>query len=329
VGPGDLGRILSLLHVPSRPEVIAGMDVLDDAGVFRLGEETALVHTVDFFTPIVDDPYDFGRIAAANALSDVYAMGAEPVTALNIVCFPVGVLPVDVLRRILEGGISVLEEAGAALVGGHTIEDKELKYGLAVTGTVDPRQLVRTRGCRPGDVLVLTKPLGTGIVNTALKGGVASAEHVKAAVEVMTALNDVPASLFSRFHVSACTDVTGFGLAGHAAEMVETKEAGMEIDVHALPVLEGVRRYAEEGFLPGGLHRNREHARGNVRIDPGVPSWWRDVLFDPQTSGGLLVALPAGSADEFVNALRERGKPHARVIGRVTEEHPGIIEVRP
>jgi selenide,water dikinase len=298
--------------------VIVGTETSDDAGVFRLRPDLAIVNTVDFFTPIVDDPYTFGQIAAANALSDVYAMGADPVTALNIVGFPKGTLDLDVLGEILKGGGERARAAGVVVIGGHSIIDPELKYGMAVTGVVHPDRVIRNVGVREGDVLVLTKPLGTGIVTTALKKRKASRASVRAAVASMVSLNGPAARIARAFPVHACSDVTGFGLLGHAAEMATGSGVTLVLDSAALPLLPGARRLAEQGFLTGGCQRNRAYLTDKVVIERAVPVGLRDVSFDPQTSGGLLLALPARAGDRLVRKLRAQGIAAAAIIGRAT-----------
>jgi selenide,water dikinase len=308
--------VLRLLPVYHHPNVIVGTETSDDAGVFRLGPDLAIVNTVDFFTPIVDDPYTFGQIAAANALSDIYAMGADPVTALNIVGFPKGTLDLTILGEILKGGGERARAAGAVVIGGHSIIDPELKYGMAVTGVVHPDRVIRNVGVRDGDVLVLTKPLGTGIIATALKQRKASRASVRAAVESMVALNGPASRIARRFAVHACSDVTGFGLLGHSAEMAMGSGITLLLDSSALPLLPGGRRLAERGFLTGGCQRNRAYLADKVVVEPRVPEGLREVAFDPQTSGGLLLAVPAKAADRLVRKLREHGIDAATIVGR-------------
>jgi len=308
--------VLRRLPTLSHPDVIVGTETSDDAGVFRLRADLAVVNTVDFFTPIVDDPYVFGQIAAANALSDVYAMGADPVTAMNIVGFPKATMDIEVLGDILEGGLDRAREAGAVVIGGHTIIDQELKYGMAVTGVVHPDRVIRNVGVRPGDVLVLTKPLGTGIVTTALKQRKASRAAVKAAVDSMVALNRVASEVARRFPVHACSDVTGFGLLGHGAEMAMGSRVTLVFEAKALPLLPGARRLAAAGFLTGGCKRNRAWLADKVVVEPSVAPGYEDVAFDPQTSGGLLIALPAARAGALLTRLRARGVAAATIVGR-------------
>lgn len=309
-----LSRLPSLKH----PRVLVGNDSCDDAGVYRLSATKALVLTVDFFPPMVDDPYVFGQIAAANALSDVYAMGGQPLVALGIVAFPSKKLPLDLLVRILEGAGERVAAAGAVIIGGHSVVDPELKYGLAVTGTVHPGRIVRNGGARPGDLLVLTKPLGTGIVCTGIKQRVAKPEEEAFAIASMIALNDVAGAMLVRFGAHACTDVTGYGLAGHALEMAEASgRVRIEIDSAQLPLLPGTARLAEDGFRTGGAARNREWLAARLTIGPDVSPALAEAVLDPQTSGGLLVSLAPGKAEAFEKALHRKGLRPA-IIGRVT-----------
>jgi len=283
------------------------------------------VETADVITPLVDDPHTFGRIAAANAVSDVYAMGGRPVTAMNLVFFPASTLPGEVLREILAGGQSVLKEAGVCLVGGHTVEDDELKYGLSVTGLVAPDSIIRNSTSRPGDVLILTKPLGTGIISTAIKGGMADVKVISEAVRWMTTLNRAAAGLMAECHASAATDVTGFGLIGHAAEMARGAGLTLRIDLAAVPLMNGLRDLAADGMVPAGCYRNRDHylplLTGDRRdSDALLP------LFDPQTSGGLLITLAPEDAGHFMTFAEERGI-FARRIGEVLPLQAFSIEV--
>lgn len=305
------------------PDVLVGTETSDDAGVFRLRGDLAIVNTVDFFTPIVDDPYVFGQIAAANALSDVYAMGADPITALNVVGFPKATLDIDVLEAVLEGGLERARAAGAVVIGGHTIIDPELKYGMAVTGVVHPKRVVRNVGVRVGDALVLTKPLGTGIVTTALKRRKAPPASVKAAVASMVALNRQASEVMRAFPVHACSDVTGYALLGHGTEMARGSGVSLVFEAKVLPLLPGALRLASAGFLTGGCTRNRAYLADKVVVEPSVPAGYADVAFDPQTSGGLLIALPAGQANRLVRALRSRGVQAATVIGEAVPRRRG------
>ena len=318
MGPGDLDRALCGLVFPSDENVLIGLERADDAGVYRVNDELALIQTVDFFTPIVDDPYDFGRIAAANALSDVYAMGGVPKTAMNLVAFPAKTMDFSVLRRILEGGIAVMREAGVVLIGGHSIEDAELKYGLAVTGYIHPDRVLAKKNLRPGDRLVLTKPLGTGIINTAIKGGLASPAAAAAVTEQMAALNRTAAETMAAFDVSACTDVTGFGLLGHLAEMVSGSGCAARISAARVPLIAETLDFAAMGLVPAGAHRNRTFRQAMVDFGAGIDPIMQDVLFDPQTSGGLLISVAGAQAGELVSALHGAGIADAAAIGEVT-----------
>ncbi len=318
---------MSGLKLPEDPNLLVGLHTSDDAGVYRLDAGTALVQTVDFFTPVVDDPETFGRIAATNSLSDVYAMGGRPLTAMNVVGFPVKKLGLEVLQAILRGGVAKLREAGVVLAGGHSVDNPEVLFGLSVTGLVHPDWVWRNTGALPGDALVLSKALGTGVITTALKAGLAAAGDVAAAVASMETLNRQAAERAADLAIHAATDVTGFGLAGHACEMLGDQPVGFELDARALPLLPGAAGYAAQGLMPGGLHRNREHFGPRVELGPEVPAAARDLLFDPQTSGGLLFALPVGQAEALAEELRADGLP-AAVIGQVTSDHPGRIAVR-
>jgi selenide, water dikinase len=315
------------LPIPKDPRVLVGLETSDDAGVYRLNDEVALVQTVDFFTPIVDDPFTFGQIAVANALSDVYAMGGTPLTALNLVAFPIKTLSSSVLKEILLGGLSKLEEAGVALVGGHTVEDPELKYGLAVTGIVHPNKILTNAKAKVGDRLVLTKPLGTGIIATALKGGMASEEAVRKIVESMVALNRKASESMQAFGAHACTDITGFGFVGHASEMVLASHVGMVIRSKEIPIFSEAIEYTKLGLIPGGAHSNRQFFSCRVEVHSNVPSFLTDILYDPQTSGGLLISLPPSEADRLVETLKKEGDVYSSVVGEVVEEPRGKIQV--
>jgi len=302
------------------------MERAEDAGVFRISPTLALVQTVDFFTPIVDDPYDFARIAVANALSDVYAMGGKPLTALNVVCFPRDSMDLSVLHRVLEGGLAMLHEAGVILLGGHTVDDPELKYGLAVTGVIHPDKVVHSNTARPGDVLILTKPVGTGIISTAIKKGVASRAAISSIVKSMTSLNRPASEAMLEVGVHACKDVTGFGLLGHACEMIQGTQVGFEIDSASIPLFPHALEYYKKGFVPGGLHRNRDFRKNMVTFDPTVPAHIQDLLFDPQTSGGLLIAVSKAKAPRLQAKLESVGIK-APIIGKVVSQHKGRIKI--
>lgn len=314
---GTLGKVLSRLPPSHDPNLLVGIGTNDDAGVYRIGENLALVNTVDFFPPIVDDPYDFGRIAAANALGDVYAMGGRPVTAMNLVAFPKEGLSLDVLHDILRGGADKLAEAGVALVGGHSVADPEPKYGLAVTGLVDPARVVTNAGARPGDRLVLTKPIGTGIVTTALKQNAADAQSVARVIESMAHLNRRAAELMVEAGAHACTDITGYGLLGHALEMATASGVALRIAHRHVPHFPAALALIARGITSSGLASNRRAFSGKTHFDAAVPETWRDLLFDAQTSGGLLIALPEAAASQIVEQLAAEGHLGVAVIGRV------------
>jgi cysteine desulfurase len=318
IEPQKLEAVLKTLPQVKNPNVLVGTDTSDDAAVYQLSDEMALVQTLDFFTPIVDDPFDFGAIAAANALSDAYAMGARPIFALNIVGFPEDVLPLEVLEQILKGAQSKAEEAGIPVLGGHTIEDPEPKYGMVVSGIVHPEKVIKNTGAKVGDVLVLTKPLGTGIISTAMKRGVAEAHVIHKAIEVMKALNKTAAELMLKYDVSACTDVTGFGLLGHLKEIIESSKVGAELDFDALPFIETTKDLAAAGLIPGGTFNNREFV--DAVVDFGDLSRTSQLLVsDAQTSGGLLVCLPPKEAELYLEELHTSGILDACIIGRVVD----------
>jgi selenide,water dikinase len=304
------------------------MERAEDAGVYKLTDELAVIQTVDFFTPIVDDPYQFGQIAVTNSLSDVYAMGGRPLTALNIVCFPHPTMDISVLRDVLRGGLDKMHEAGVILVGGHSVEDPELKYGISVNGVIHPDKVIHNNGARVGDRLILTKPLGTGIISTAIKGDVAGEEDVARIVRSMTTLNRTASELMQAVGVNACTDITGFGLLGHACEMIECTDVGMVIEASAVPVFPGARELAEMGMIPGGLHRNRDFRKDMVDVASSVPQYLNDILFDPQTSGGLLIAVPGEKAQNLLESLHKEGVAEAAIIGEVVASPKGRITVR-
>ncbi len=303
------------------------MERAEDAGVYKLRDDLAIIQTLDFFTPIVDDPYTFGQIAAANALSDVYAMGGRPLTAMNIVCFPIKTMDMSVLHDILRGGLDKLHEAGATLVGGHSVEDDEMKYGLSVTGVIHPDRVVRNVGARDGDALILTKPLGTGIINTAVKAEMADEDSVVKVTACMAALNRTPAELMMTVGVRACTDVTGFGLLGHACEMIEGTEVGMRVDSKRVPFFPEAQELADMGMVPGGLHRNRDFRKHMVDISESVQRSFEDVLYDPQTSGGLLISVASSDADALLREMHANGVEDAAIIGEVVAEPKGRVVV--
>lgn len=306
-----------------------GRETSDDAGVYKLRDDLALIQTLDFFTPIVNDPYRFGQIAAVNALSDVYAMGGRPLTAMNIVGFPKQTLDKSILKDILRGGLEKIHEAGALLVGGHSIDDAELKYGLSVTGIVHPDRVLTNAGARPGDRLLLTKPLGTGIIATALKGKFAAPEAEAAMIAVMVELNKAGAEAMEDVGVHACTDITGFGLLGHALEMAVASKVGMLLHASQVPIIPYAREYARVGMVPAGTFANRQYCRHALRADPAIPDPILDILADAQTSGGLLISVPGERAEMLLAGLRSRAVESAAWIGEITDGPPGTITVIP
>lgn len=312
----------------THPDLLVGMENPDDAGVYRINDDLALILTLDFFTPVVDEPYLFGQIAVANALSDVYAMGGRPVLAMNIICFPQDG-DISILKDILKGGFDKMSEAGVLLVGGHSVDDREIKYGLSVTGTVHPRKILANRGSRPGDRLVLTKPLGTGIVATAVKADMASRQAQEKVIRSMNTLNRVPAEIMEGFAVHACTDITGFGLLGHACEMIENTAAGIVVYASRVPVFEEALEYAGMGLIPGGAYRNEKFRQTLVDTEGEIDDDRMKLMFDPQTSGGLLISLEAGEAEKLLAELHAHGIGEAAIIGEITEEHPGRIVIKP
>ena len=311
--------------MPRDPNVLVGFGTLDDAGVYRLSETQALVQTVDFITPIVDDPFAYGEIAAANALSDVYAMGGQPLTALNVTCFPAGLDP-EILGGILRGGLAKCREANVALLGGHTVDDPEIKFGLSVTGTVDPAHLWTNAGARVGDALVLTKPLGTGVITTGVKQGVAPAEALHAALASMRMLNRAARDAAAAIGPHACTDVTGFSLLGHLYQMLRASGVRAVVRADKVPLLTGALDLARAGVGPGGTGRNKAYFAEYVTLAPGVEEAVVNLLFDPQTSGGLLVSVGGNKAEALLAALAQSGVAANR-IGEVTEASSGHVFV--
>lgn len=297
--------------------LLVGTETGDDAGVYRVTDDTALVLTADFITPPVDDPYQFGQVAAANALSDVYAMGGRPIAALNLVGFPSDQLPLETLERIIAGALSKIHEAGATLAGGHTTEDEEPKFGLSVTGVVHPDRIWRNVGAEAGDRLVLTKPVGSGVLFNANQKGWVSAGAMDECVKVITALNKTAAEIIAGFEVHACTDVTGFGLAGHAMEMARPSKVTFRIELDALPVMPEALEMYQKGMTTGVNLSNRGMVHGQVRFERDLPNWRKEILYDPQTSGGLLVAVPGGQAEDLTKALHDAGVADATIVGDV------------
>ncbi len=328
VGPGELGTLLGQLRQHKDPNLLVGFDLADDAAVYQLpdGPAQALVSTLDFFPPIVDDPYDFGQVAAANALSDVYAMGGRPLLALNILCFPLDSLPKEVALEILKGGLDKVHEAGALLAGGHSVNDDELKYGLAVTGLVDPARLLTNGGAKAGQLLILTKALGTGIMATAAKAELAEAEALAAALASMKQLNSLGAKA-ADFGITGGTDVTGFGLLGHAYEMANASNLRLTIEAKKVPLLPQVPQLAQMGLCPKGWLSNTRYIEKVLYFNETLPSTTKQILADPQSSGGLLLAVPEESAVDFLELAKYSGLGSAAIIGRVEAGPPSLVVV--
>jgi selenide,water dikinase len=318
--PGDLEKALCGLEIPADSNVIVGLERADDAGVYKITDEIAIIQTVDFFTPIVDDPYWFGQIAAANALSDIYAMGGVPKTAMNLVGFPLKKMELSVLRRILEGGLDKLKEAEVVLIGGHSVEDNELKYGLSVTGFVHPDRVRTKKNLKIGDHLILTKPIGTGIINTAIKAGLVLDEIIESVIRLMAKLNQNSAQVMNNYPVHACTDITGFGLLGHLAEMVESSGMGVRLWAERIPMIPQAFEYAAMGLIPAGAYKNQEFRSGMISFSKSVERIRQLILFDPQTSGGLLIAANKRYAEDMLYELKEKGATDSQIIGEVVSD---------
>jgi selenide,water dikinase len=328
LSPAALDTVLGKLARQHDPNVLVGFDHADDAGVYQIAPDQALVQTVDFFTPVVDDPYIFGQIAATNALSDVYAMGGKPLTALALVCFPEKA-ELGILERILAGGLSKMVEAGCTVIGGHSIRDEETKFGYAVTGLIDPKKVLANRGARPGDALIFTKSLGTGVISTAIKKGKAEPAWIEGAVHSMTTLNKRAAEVIQQggFRIHAMTDVTGFGLIGHGREMALASDISFRLRAGSIPVLPGALECVRAGYIPGGLNNNRDFAECVVGYDDGVPEDLRALLFDPQTAGGLLISAASEDAARLMRSLNGAGVP-AVEIGEVVVRTKPLIAVQ-
>lgn len=327
IGPGTLAGILESLPKFEDPNLLVGIETSDDGAIYKVSDEIALIQTLDFFTPVVDDPYTFGQVAAANALSDIYAMGGEPKTALNIVAWPNCVNP-KFLGEILRGGADKVKEAGAVLAGGHSIQDDEPKYGLSVTGFVHPDKIFTNCGARAGDVLILTKPLGTGIVNTAVKADLASKEAEEEVIRVMTTLNQKAKRIIEKYQVHSCTDVTGFGLAGHSVEMAQGSGMTLEIFMDQVPVQSEALEYAKMGLIPAGAYRNRDFMADKIDLGD-VEEAMLDIFFDPQTSGGLLLSVEPETGEQIIREFEAAGMATAYgIIGRVTEREDKSVRLR-
>jgi len=316
------------LPVPTDPNLMVGIDTCDDAGVYRLSDDLALIQTTDFFPPVCSDPYEFGQIAATNALSDVYAMGGRVLTAMNLVMFPAKGIPMEVLREILRGGQDKITESGGVMVGGHTIADSPPKYGLAVTGVVDPRRVITNAQAQPGDILILAKPIGTGTLLAGERIGEAKPEDLRAALDTMKLLNRRGAEAMQEFGVRCATDITGFGLLGHALHIAHASRVTLDLDARAVPLLPGVLALAEMGCIPGGAFRNLGVVEGECRFAEAMPYALKLLLTDPQTSGGLFMAASASAAEALLAALRTRGYPAAAVVGRVAPPAEKPLQIR-
>jgi selenide,water dikinase len=327
IGPDDLRQVIrNLPQAPPNPNLLVGIETSDDAGVYQLSDDLAIVQTLDFFTPIVDDPYSFGQIAAANAISDIYAMGGKPLTVLNIVAFPIKTLDKQVLAEILRGAGDKVHEAGATLVGGHSIDDNEPKFGLAVTGLIHPKKIRTNSGAKPGDKLILTKPIGVGILTTSIKKDRLNAEEVERVTRVMSTLNKTAAEIMESYDVHACTDVTGFGLLGHASEMSKGSGVGIRIRSEQVPVLPRVRELAEEGFVPGGTKNNFAYLQDSVTFPETMNQIDQWILCDAVTSGGLLISVSEEQAGSLLDELIQAGV-EASLIGETTTDHAGHIVI--
>ncbi len=322
-----MAEILRDLPAQEDSNLLIGAETSDDAGVYRLTPDIALIQTLDFFTPIVNDPYDFGRIAAANAFSDIYAMGGRPLTAMNIVCFPIKDMDKSILRSILKGGFDAVRNAGALLLGGHSLEDPELKYGLSVTGLVHPDHVLTNADARPGDRLILTKPVGTGILATALKARMLDDKISRMVADLMAALNRDASEAMLEVGVNAVTDITGFGLTGHCLEMAQASHVGMRLFANRVPVIPEAVTFAGMGIVPEGTHKNRKFCSCSMEIDPEVDPILVDVMADAQTSGGLLISVPREKSDTLITLLQKKKTPCASIVGEVTSAHPGQIRI--
>ena len=325
IGPETLSKILDKLPKMHDDNLLVGIETSDDAAVYKLTDDIATIQTLDFFTPVVDDPYTFGAIAAANSLSDIYAMGGKPTVAMNIVCFP-NCLPIDILGEILKGGADKVLEAGAVVIGGHSVEDDEPKFGLSVMGVVHPDKILKNHGCKVGDALILTKPLGTGIINTAIKAEFASKEVYNEAVNIMTTLNKYAGEIITKYTINACTDITGFGIMGHGYEMATASDITIKLFKNNIPIVSGAEEFAKMGLVPAGTYNNKKYLLGKYELI-NVEQRIEDVLFDPQTSGGLLISLPKEEVDDIMRELNKLDIKSA-VIGEVIakEAVPIIVE---
>lgn len=326
IGPGILHNILSNLPKFEDPNLLVGFGTSDDACVYRINDNTVAIQTVDFFPPMVDDPYTFGQIAAANALSDIYAMGGNPALAMNLLCFP-SCLDISIMQDILAGGYDKVKEAGAVIAGGHTIADPTPKYGLSVSGFAHPSEILSNSNAKTGDVLILTKPIGIGIMNTAAKAELLSESKIKEITNIMTTLNKYAKECTAGLNVHSCTDITGFSLIGHSYEMASGSDKTIEIFSDSVPIVDEALEYAKMGIIPEGMYNNLEYLKDKFTLDSNIPQELQDALLDPQTSGGLLLSLPEKDAKEFLSRI-EMFTPHARVIGQVVDKKNKAIAIK-
>lgn len=326
IGPGILHNILSNLPKFEDPNLLVGFGTSDDACVYKINDTTVAIQTVDFFPPMVDDPYTFGQIAAANALSDIYAMGGNPAVAMNLLCFP-SCLDISIMQEILAGGYDKVKEAGAVIAGGHTIADPTPKYGLSVSGFAHPSEILSNSNAKTGDVLILTKPIGIGIMNTAAKAELLSESKIKEITNIMTTLNKYAKECTSGLNVNSCTDITGFSLIGHSYEMANGSDKTIEIFSDSVPIIDEALDYAKMGIIPEGMYNNLEYLKDKFSLDSNIPQELQDALLDPQTSGGLLLSLPEKDAKEFLSRI-EMFTPHARVIGQVVNKQNKAIAIK-
>jgi len=325
INQNDLKIVLAGLPKTTDPRVLVSADTCDDAGVFKVSDNLALVQSVDVFTPSVDDPYTFGQIAAANSVSDIYAMGGSPLTALSIIGFPIETMSHRIMNQILRGGVDKMAEAGVSIIGGHSIKDNEIKFGFSVTGTIDPKKIITNNMAQPGDIMVLTKPIGTGVIGFASQIGKASAESLNTISQSMAELNKIPAEIMADMEVKTATDVTGFGLMGHLSEIAAQSKVTIEIFADQVPVFEGVFEKIQQGMISGAIERNKEFASQYVTTSSGVSEEREIVLYDPQTSGGLLIAIHPDSAEELVSRLKDKGLDFTTIIGSVVSKSDGQI----
>lgn len=326
IGPEVLASVLSKLPKTTSDKLLVGLETSDDAAVYKLNDDTALIQTLDFFTPMVDDPYIFGQISAANSLSDVYAMGGVPLVAMNIVCFP-SCHDMNVLGEILKGGYDKVAESGALLVGGHTVDDKEPKYGLSVSGIVHPNKVLSNATAKVGDKIVITKPVGVGILNTAMKANMVDKNTSDKVIEIMVHLNKYAAMSFNNIDVNSVTDITGFGLLGHVLEMAKASNVSIELNSKDIPIIDGAIDFAKMGIIPAGMYKNRNYISKDVNSE-GIDEALEDVLYDPQTSGGLLVSVPSEYADALVKDMIKNGSLEAKIIGEVKNKEDKYIKVK-